>query len=377
MLRSLDLFTGIGGMTHALRGIATPKLYCENEPTRIAAIKKLIGKGALPAAPIHDDICTLDTMNYIGSDGEIDIVVGGWPCRGWSVVGKRDGFGHEQSALFFEFVRIVSQTRPALFFQENVPSVLGECPLRTITSAFPEYDCVWLTLPAYAIGAPHTRLRWYCLGIRKDVRTMNLVLDNTYARHSFQEEVPRAVPEKHPIARLSMLGNSVVPDAARLAFLVLFTGFSLPGDTLWNATHLELRRPMPTGKSIGRASATRRYGSCIDGKFQRHMLPEHVIPLRKPDMNLQLIPFSYKGPTLTKAPDEHLRHRPCHRPLWASPRGSNLGASGVLTERSVRDLYTQIRFEKNTPEEQRYGYPNPEWVESYIMGYPKGWTEFE
>ena len=270
----------------------------------------------------------------------------------------------------------MNAVRPALIFQENVPAVLGDFPLRTITGAFPEYDFVWMTLPAYALGAPHTRLRWYCLGIRKDIREMTLQVEEPYVRHSFEEQVPRAVPDKIAIARLSMLGNSVVPDAVRLAFLILFTGFSMSPTELWDATELHLTRPANTHRTIGKGSSTRRYGSYRDGTFWRHDLPDNVLPQRKPDMNLHLIPFAYVSTTPHKAPDEHLRLVPCHRSLWASPRGTNLGASGVLTERSVRDLYTQIRFEKGTPEKERYGYPNPEWVETYIMGYPKGWTEF-
>lgn len=375
MLTSLDLFTGIGGITYALRGLTTPVLYCENEPTRIATLQTLVKKKQLPCAPIHDDIRTLDPTEYAHS--KIGLVAGGWPCRGWSVVGKHQGFEHEQSALFFEFARIVNIVKPALIFQENVPAVLGHVPLQTIVDAFPDYDFSWLTLPAYAIGAPHTRLRWYCLGIRKDIRTMTLDVNEQYTRHAFEKEmVPRAVAIKHPLARLSMLGNSVVPDVVRLAFLLLFTGFSMSPDELWEARHLELSRPPPTGRPLGRDSSRRRYGSYVDGVFQQQRLPTNVLPSAHPDLNLQLIPFAYNSDTPQKAPDAHLRHDPCHRSLWASPRGRNTGGSGVLTERSVRDLYTQIRFEKNTPEEERYGYPNPEWVETYIMGYPKGWTEF-
>ena len=79
-MRSLDVFTGIGGMTHALRGLATPVVYCENEPTRIAALQTLIKKGELPEADIHDDVCTLDAQAYAHKD--IGLVVGGGHAGG-------------------------------------------------------------------------------------------------------------------------------------------------------------------------------------------------------------------------------------------------------------------------------------------------------
>jgi site-specific DNA-cytosine methylase len=369
MLRSLDLFTGIAGITHALRGLAEPVAYCECEPRRIATLEALQKKGCIPKAPIHNDILTLDPAKY----KDIDIVCGGWPCMGWSAIGKHEGFNHAQSALFFEFTRIVNGISPPFIFQENVPAVLAEAPMSQIPAALPNYDLVWMTLPAYSVGAQHTRLRWYCLGIRKDIRDWTLQIP-PYARHTFTEAHPRLIPHRHPHVRLSMLGNSVVPDAVRLSFLMLFAGFTLSADDLWAATTLKLTRPTSTGKALGKDPTSRRYGSYITGTFERHSLPEGTIPPR-PDLGLSLVPFIYKTDAVPKAPAKNILHVPRHGALWATPRGANLGASGVLTERTVRDLYTQLRFEKSTPEEDRNGYPNPHWVEN-LMGFPADWTLF-
>jgi len=49
------------------------------------------------------------------------------------------------------------------------------------------------------------------------------------------------------------------------------------------------------------------------------------------------------------------------------------GAANVLTQRTVRDLPCQVRFERSTPDELRGGSVNPEFVE-WLMGYPRGWT---
>ena len=370
MLRSLDLFAGIGGITRALRGLAEPVAYCECEPTRIATLKNLMKKGCIPDAPIHNDICTFDGSAYM----DIDLVCGGWPCRGWSVVGKHEGFQHAHSALFFEFARIVRHIRPPFIFQENVPAVLAETPMHHITTALEDYDLVWMTLPAYAVGALHNRLRWYCLGIRKDIVKKTIAPRDPYVRHSFDPTMPRLTHVRTPIARLSMLGNAVVPDAVRLAFTMLFTGFSIPPADLWTATTYEFKRPERTGHPLGKDPVKRRYGSYIDGTFQRHTLPPDTIPAR-PDLGLSLVPYSYVTTATPKAPEHHILKTNRHRSLWASPRGANLGASGVLTERSVRDLYTQLRFEKSTPEEERYGFPNPEWVE-HLMGFPPTWTAY-
>lgn len=357
------MFTGIGGLTQALRGIATPLLYCENDPTRRECLEALMRKGWLPNAPLHDDIRTLETVPAC------DIVVGGWPCKGWSVVGKHEGFDHDQSALFFEFARVVNACKPALVFQENVPAVLGKKPLETICAALSEYDLVWMTLPAYVVGAPHTRLRWYCLGVRKGSLPQFRIVE-PYIRHLFTEAgIPRGIHHGHSTTRLSMLGNAVVPDAARLAFLMLCTGCSR--EDAWTFEHVHVQIPKGTGRPLGKDSTRRRYGACIDGVLQQTCLA--TTPPR-PDMGLVFVPEAYSSTGTRKADADRIFETPQYKCLWASPRASNVGASGVLTGRSIRDLYTQLRFERRTPHDQRCGYPNPEWVEEYIMGYPRGWT---
>ena len=55
LLKSLDLFSGIGGITHALRGIAEPVAYCDIEPNSRAVLEANMRRGNLPRAPIAHD----------------------------------------------------------------------------------------------------------------------------------------------------------------------------------------------------------------------------------------------------------------------------------------------------------------------------------
>ena len=59
-LRTLDLFSGVGGITHALRGFASPEMYCDIDPHAQAVLRNLMRQGKLPSAPIHADVTTLD-----------------------------------------------------------------------------------------------------------------------------------------------------------------------------------------------------------------------------------------------------------------------------------------------------------------------------
>ena len=92
-LKSIDLFTGTGALTLALKGIAEPVLYCDVDESSRALIAHKQSTNELPVAPIHDDIRTLKPPRA-------DMVIGGFPCVGFSPRGKREHFENQQSSLY-------------------------------------------------------------------------------------------------------------------------------------------------------------------------------------------------------------------------------------------------------------------------------------
>jgi DNA-cytosine methyltransferase len=51
---------------------------------------------------------------------KIDLLIGGSPCQGFSFAGKQLNFDDPRSKLFFEFVRLLDETKPRYFLLENV-----------------------------------------------------------------------------------------------------------------------------------------------------------------------------------------------------------------------------------------------------------------
>lgn len=51
---------------------------------------------------------------------EIDLILAGSPCQGFSFAGSRLNFNHPESKLFFDFVRILKEVKPKYFLLENV-----------------------------------------------------------------------------------------------------------------------------------------------------------------------------------------------------------------------------------------------------------------
>ncbi len=62
-----------------------------------------------------------DVTKVKGSDlPQIDLLIGGSPCQGFSFAGKQLNFEDPRSKLFFEFVRLIEECKPVYFFLENV-----------------------------------------------------------------------------------------------------------------------------------------------------------------------------------------------------------------------------------------------------------------
>ena len=113
-MRVLSLFDGISCGYVALEraGIGVSKYYaCE-----IDKYAEAISKKNYPNIERLGDVTKVDFSKL----GGIDLVIGGSPCQGFSLAGKRLNFEDPRSKLFFEFVRAIKETNPKYFLLENV-----------------------------------------------------------------------------------------------------------------------------------------------------------------------------------------------------------------------------------------------------------------
>lgn len=126
-LRILSLFDGISCGFVALKkaGFKIDKYFASeidknaigvseynhlDQITQLGDVKFV--KRNMPSAPFLRDIkYPLDN---------IDLMIGGSPCQGFSIAGKKLNFADPRSALFFEFVRLLKELKPKYFLLENV-----------------------------------------------------------------------------------------------------------------------------------------------------------------------------------------------------------------------------------------------------------------
>ncbi len=163
MLNGLDVCSGIGGLSLALKEWVRPIAYCEINRYCISVLLSRMEQEQIPRAPIYDDIKTLGARNF-SSKRLFDIIYGGFPCQDISVAGNGKGLEGERSGLFFEIIQLVKELGPRFVFLENVPAITtrgGTQVINEFTSI--GYDCRWTMVSAAELGAPHLRRRWFVL----------------------------------------------------------------------------------------------------------------------------------------------------------------------------------------------------------------------
>ncbi|MFH7025184.1 MAG: DNA cytosine methyltransferase [Heteroscytonema crispum UTEX LB 1556] len=106
-------------------------------------------------------------------DGQIDLVFGGPPCQGFSIMGKRE-LEDDRNSLIFHFYRLVIELNPRYFVMENVPGMAaGEHKnlLLQLVSKFEAagYDVQKAILNAADFGVPQKRQRLFVIGAQQEL----------------------------------------------------------------------------------------------------------------------------------------------------------------------------------------------------------------
>lgn len=110
----------------------------------------------------------LEVNNKINGQ-EVDVIVGGPPCQGFSIAGKRM-VEDKRNELYKSFVRMVEYFKPKAFVLENVPNILtigGGIIKEAILKDFESlgYTVVTKVLLASNYGVPQNRKRAIFVGL--------------------------------------------------------------------------------------------------------------------------------------------------------------------------------------------------------------------
>ncbi|MGL4942472.1 MAG: DNA (cytosine-5-)-methyltransferase [Thermoguttaceae bacterium] len=159
----IDLFAGIGGMRIAFENVGGNCVF-SSEWDKSACETYRANFGDTP----HGDITKIPTSDIPSHD----ILLAGFPCQPFSIIGKRRGFGDTRGTLFFEIERILRDKKPIACLLENVKQFRTHDQGRTCATVLETLNLLGYTtsvavLNAIDYGVAQTRQRTFIVGFRQ------------------------------------------------------------------------------------------------------------------------------------------------------------------------------------------------------------------
>lgn len=168
----VDLFCGAGGLSEGFRQAGFHVLagldYDDTAGKTFAATHE----GARFLGGPIQNITVKDILNATGlQPGELDVLVGGPPCQGYSVYNHGRGVDDPRAGLFREYLRIVKGLKPRWLVMENVTgltSIANGGIIREIEESLRDlgYEVDWKILRAEEYGVPQERRRIFFIANR-------------------------------------------------------------------------------------------------------------------------------------------------------------------------------------------------------------------
>jgi DNA (cytosine-5)-methyltransferase 1 len=385
-IRTLDLFSGIGGFAWGLRGVARVVGYCDTDAACRDVLADNIRRGRLDDAPIFEDITM---MTEADMDALLpELVTAGFPCQDISCANPRAvGIHGSRSRLFFDVIRLVRDCHSVRYvLLENsvcIKSRGGAEVLASLQSVGFRSIAI-STFTAEEVGALHQRRRWFCLATRTTTTTtepppIDLEMLKRNMRFQWHERVDHVVPRpsttdfaKRIEGATSMFGNAVVPECVAYAFLALWTALAEGV----GRTGINVDQPSTRGTSsavvtlVTDDGETRRVMKKIPFPLQFHSIDnieeELVVNLVHPQDPTRVV-YSARR--------------------WTTPTTTRIGQTS-LEKRNHLLFGNQVYYDQKTWDEIQEKYPgrtqrprdvygsfliNPRFTES-LMGYPQDWV---
>lgn len=165
-MKVVSLFSGAGGLDLGFKMAGNDIIWANDiYADSVATYEKNLGNHI-----ILGDISSISTDNI----PDCDIVIGGFPCQGFSVANTKRHATDERNTLYKQLIRVIDAKRPKFFLAENVKGIKslehGKV-FQMILDDFSSmgYKVVSDTLNAADYGVPQKRLRVIIVGVRNDI----------------------------------------------------------------------------------------------------------------------------------------------------------------------------------------------------------------
>ncbi|VUS36682.1 DNA cytosine methyltransferase [Klebsiella pasteurii] len=173
-LKVIDLFCGAGGLSCGfMKGENGAHfesvLALDNDKAAIRTYNANFGE--------HGIVANIEEWIAENSIPEADIVIGGPPCQGFSLLNKNREGDHRR-ALWEPYMDIIERSSASVFVMENVPGLLSSDEFQDICARAESMGFLLLNpsvLNTADYGAPQTRKRAIAIGIKKERFLLNSI----------------------------------------------------------------------------------------------------------------------------------------------------------------------------------------------------------
>ncbi len=199
----IDLFAGIGGIRLGFESVGGQCVF-SSEFDEDACKTYEANFGEHPSG----DITKINAKDI----PDFDILLGGFPCQAFSIIGKKEGFSNETcGTLFFDIERILKVKRPSAFMLENVRNLVAHDNGNTFKVIREHLEALGYIVHAKVLnaldyGVPQKRERIIIVGFLKDipfefpkpisesdrVSLSNILEDNVDERYYVKESIKQS-----------------------------------------------------------------------------------------------------------------------------------------------------------------------------------------
>lgn len=165
----VDLFCGAGGLSHGFQSAGFDIVAGIDHEEKFKRTFEENHDATFIEADL-DEITGEEVLSTLSLDsGDVDVLIGGPPCQGFSLAGATTTPGDERNFLITQFIKLVYQIEPEWFVMENVPRVTtmeDGAVLQYLLSQFDKigYDVSYGILNSAHFGVPQRRERAFFVG---------------------------------------------------------------------------------------------------------------------------------------------------------------------------------------------------------------------
>ena len=165
-MRVVSLFSGAGGLDLGFQDAGHEIVWAnDNYEDAAETYRKNIGDHL-----VLGDIQTIPSKDI----PDADIIIGGFPCQGFSVANMKRHTKDSRNTLYLELLRVIRAKQPKYFLAENVKGLLSLDKGKVLQMIINDFESVgysvkYEVLNAADYGVPQTRHRIIFIGVRKDL----------------------------------------------------------------------------------------------------------------------------------------------------------------------------------------------------------------